>query len=296
MIVAEDAAAADVEAAIRRHAGPLLRSVALFDIYRGRPLAEDEKILAYRLTFQADDRTLVDPEVDDAVATVTAGLRRDVGGRLADLTRQYRSRRIRAGCDPRRPAATLARLRPDDRANRHARRLVEDLGRSSAVSRPSTCCCPLLHGFFVLGFAQGTIRRLIGIGSILFSFLLAANLAEPLGEFLAANWTQSPKRVQLHGRVSLTVFVAASVAFAIVVQGFYKPQPLFEKARFVDEILGGCWGSSRPPSSSARHRHHPRLVLPVPTASPRTRTRSISCATCGWRWTRRRSSSSSARP
>jgi hypothetical protein len=30
----------------------------------------------------------------------------------------------------------------------------------------------------------------------------------------------------------LTVFVAASVAFALVIQGFYKPQPLFEKARF----------------------------------------------------------------
>ena len=30
--------------------------------------------------------------------------------------------------------------------------------------------------FFILGFAQGTIRRLIGIGSILFSFLFAANL------------------------------------------------------------------------------------------------------------------------
>ena len=39
-----------------------------------------------------------------------------------------------------------------------------------------------------------------------------------------------------------TVFVAASLAFAIVVQGFYKPQPLFEKARFVDEILGGLLG------------------------------------------------------
>ncbi len=82
VIVAEDAAAADVEAAIRRHAGPLLRTVALFDIYRGRPLAEGEKSLAYRLAFQADDRTLVESEVDDALATVTAGLAADVGGRL----------------------------------------------------------------------------------------------------------------------------------------------------------------------------------------------------------------------
>ena len=48
-------------------------------------------------------------------------------------------------------------------------------------------------GFFVLGFAQGTIRRLLGIGSILFSFLFAANLADPLGRFLGDNWTQFPR-------------------------------------------------------------------------------------------------------
>ncbi len=96
-------------------------------------------------------------------------------------------------------------------------------------------------GFFVLGFAQGTIRRLIGIGSILFSFFFAANLAEPLGEFLGANWTQFPKEYS-YMIGFLTVFVAAALAFALVAQGWYKPQPLFEKARFVDEILGGLLG------------------------------------------------------
>lgn len=95
--------------------------------------------------------------------------------------------------------------------------------------------------FFVLGFAQGTIRRLIGIGSILFSFFFAANLAEPLGEFLGANWTQFPKEYSYMVGF-LTVFVAAALAFALVAQGWYKPQPLFEKARFVDEILGGLLG------------------------------------------------------
>jgi hypothetical protein len=40
----------------------------------------------------------------------------------------------------------------------------------------------------------------------------------------------------------LTVFVAGSVAFALVIQGFYKPQPLFKNARFADEILGGLLG------------------------------------------------------
>ena len=40
----------------------------------------------------------------------------------------------------------------------------------------------------------------------------------------------------------LTVFVASSVAFALVVQGFYQPQPLFQKARFADEIIGALLG------------------------------------------------------
>jgi uncharacterized membrane protein required for colicin V production len=96
-------------------------------------------------------------------------------------------------------------------------------------------------GFFVLGFAQGTIRRLLGILSILFSFLLAASLAGPLSEFLGANWRQfTPEYSYMVG--FLTIFVASSVAFALVIQGFYKPQPLFQKARFADEILGGILG------------------------------------------------------
>jgi uncharacterized membrane protein required for colicin V production len=95
--------------------------------------------------------------------------------------------------------------------------------------------------FFVLGFAQGTIRRLIGIGSILFSFLFAANLSAPLGDFLGNNWTQfSQEYAQMVG--FLSVFVLGCIIFAILAQGFYKPQPLFQKARFVDEILGGILG------------------------------------------------------
>jgi phenylalanyl-tRNA synthetase beta chain len=82
VIVAEGVPAADVEAAIRRHGGPLLRSVALFDIYRGRPLRGAEKSLAYRLAFRADERTLTETEIDGAIVAVTAGLASDVDGRL----------------------------------------------------------------------------------------------------------------------------------------------------------------------------------------------------------------------
>lgn len=95
--------------------------------------------------------------------------------------------------------------------------------------------------FFVLGFAQGTIRRLLGIGSILFSWFLAANLADALAGFLGDNWTQFPPEYS-YMIGFLTIFVAASIAFALVIQGFYKPQPLFQKARFADEIIGGLLG------------------------------------------------------
>jgi phenylalanyl-tRNA synthetase beta chain len=81
-VIAESVAAADVAASIRAHAGDLLTSLDLFDIYRGRPLADADKSLAWRLRFQALDRTLTEAEVDGAIAAVTAGLASDVGGRI----------------------------------------------------------------------------------------------------------------------------------------------------------------------------------------------------------------------
>ena len=96
-------------------------------------------------------------------------------------------------------------------------------------------------GFFVLGFAQGALRRLLGIASILFSFLLAANVAELLGNFLGSNWTQFPREYSYMVGFG-TIFIASAVAFALVTQSFYKPQPLFQRARFADEIIGGLLG------------------------------------------------------
>ncbi len=82
VIVGEATPAAEVERSIRARAGVLLRDLTLFDIYRGRPLGDHEKSLAYRLAFAADDRTLVESDVDAAIAAITAGLENDVGGRL----------------------------------------------------------------------------------------------------------------------------------------------------------------------------------------------------------------------
>ena len=82
VIVDRECPAADVEAAIIRHGGGLLRTIRLFDLYRGAPLAASEKSLAYRLVFGAKDRTLTEGEVDEAVADVRRGLEGDLRARL----------------------------------------------------------------------------------------------------------------------------------------------------------------------------------------------------------------------
>lgn len=98
-----------------------------------------------------------------------------------------------------------------------------------------------LFGMFVLGYIQGTIRRILGIASILFSFLLAGQLRDPLGSFLASNWTQFPKEYS-YMLAYLFVYVFLAVLFSIIIQSFYSRQELFENARFADEVIGGVLG------------------------------------------------------
>lgn len=64
VVVDEGIPAVRVAEVIRRAGGSLLRDVALFDVYRGSPLPEGKRSLAYRLTFQAMERVLVEDEVN----------------------------------------------------------------------------------------------------------------------------------------------------------------------------------------------------------------------------------------
>ena len=82
VVVSDDRPASAVAESIRRHGGVLLRSVELFDRYRGSPLTDDEISLAFRLTFADHERSLTEADVSVAVDAVTAGLVQDVGGRL----------------------------------------------------------------------------------------------------------------------------------------------------------------------------------------------------------------------
>ena len=65
-VVPESVAAAQVERALRASAGKLLARLELFDTYRGTGVPDGARSLAYRLRFQAQDRTLTDAEVAEA--------------------------------------------------------------------------------------------------------------------------------------------------------------------------------------------------------------------------------------
>ena len=173
----------------------------LFDIYRGRPLDAARRASPSGSPSRADDRTLTEAEVEAAVAAVIGGAGRrrrpppDLSGRGPDPTADRRDRHAAALRRRRAPLLPLRRLGPTGSGATAAKEDWWTSGTSSAVSARSTCCIVLYFmGFFVLGFAQGTIRRLIGIASILFSFLFAANLAEPLGDFLGGELDAVPPR------------------------------------------------------------------------------------------------------
>jgi phenylalanyl-tRNA synthetase beta chain len=56
---------------MRERAGPLLRGLTLFDVFR---FPDGRRSLAWRLTFQAEDRTLTDDEVNAIQERVARGV------------------------------------------------------------------------------------------------------------------------------------------------------------------------------------------------------------------------------
>jgi len=66
VIVAEDISCERVVAEMRAAGGDLLRQTRLFDLYRGSSIPAGTKSLAFALSYQAEDRTLTDKEVDRA--------------------------------------------------------------------------------------------------------------------------------------------------------------------------------------------------------------------------------------
>ena len=68
-----------LEACIKKAGGKLLRSVQLFDIYRGPGIAPGKKSVAFSLELRADDRTLTDEDTTGVMNAVLEKLKNDLG-------------------------------------------------------------------------------------------------------------------------------------------------------------------------------------------------------------------------
>ena len=98
-----------------------------------------------------------------------------------------------------------------------------------------------IGGFFLAGFVQGTLRRLIGLGILVVAILFAINLRDPLGAWLGGYWTQYPKEYSAmlaFGGSFVVIYLGASIA----AQVFYRRTQLLKRSTVVDEIVGGLLG------------------------------------------------------
>jgi phenylalanyl-tRNA synthetase beta chain len=71
-----------VEKALVKHAGPLLESLTVFDVYRGEKIARGHVGYGVRLNFRAPDRTLRDGEIDQVIDRVLMKLKSELGVEL----------------------------------------------------------------------------------------------------------------------------------------------------------------------------------------------------------------------
>ena len=81
-VVAEDAVAGEVQAAIEQAAGELLSRCTLFDVFQGPTLSPGTKSLAFAIELRAHDRTLTSEDGEPVVAAIVDRLRRDFGAEL----------------------------------------------------------------------------------------------------------------------------------------------------------------------------------------------------------------------
>jgi phenylalanyl-tRNA synthetase beta chain len=81
-VVDESVLAGELVEAARAAAGPELREIRPFDVYRGEQVGAGKKSIAFAVVFQSPDRTLTDEKADRLKSTIVEALRRGFGAEL----------------------------------------------------------------------------------------------------------------------------------------------------------------------------------------------------------------------
>ena len=80
--VPEEVSAAELADAAREAAGPELREIRPFDVYRGEQVGEGRKSIAFAVSFQSAERTLTDEDAAALREQIVAALRERFGAEL----------------------------------------------------------------------------------------------------------------------------------------------------------------------------------------------------------------------
>ncbi len=85
LLVDEDVAVGQIESVIREAGTEILRSIKLFDIYRGKQVADGKKSVAFNLTYRHSDRTLTEEDVAAAHGSVLEALKEKLDAVLREI-------------------------------------------------------------------------------------------------------------------------------------------------------------------------------------------------------------------
>lgn len=82
VIVAKDIQASQISATVLLGKPAFLKSVRVVDVFTHESLGSDHKSVAFTMTFQAEDRTLTDQDINASVEAIVTALRRDLQAEL----------------------------------------------------------------------------------------------------------------------------------------------------------------------------------------------------------------------
>jgi uncharacterized membrane protein required for colicin V production len=99
----------------------------------------------------------------------------------------------------------------------------------------------ILAGAFILGFFQGVIRGLLAIGAWAVAFLLAANLRDPVGGYLASQWTNLSVDYVHMLAFGLMAILTLAVLLVLIQVGTRGPKGVTSMP-LLDDLMAGLLG------------------------------------------------------
>lgn len=82
VIAAEQTSAAEILQVMQSAGQPLVSEISIFDIFRGKQIDAGKKSLAFRITYQAQDRTLTDEEVGKVREKIMGAVEQQLGAKV----------------------------------------------------------------------------------------------------------------------------------------------------------------------------------------------------------------------